>query len=66
MPEEVCLLRAFAPELDGIRQSVNSLAMTADEAATEVNVLEIVFFRLQVGDLADVVAVKLLAGCTWV
>lgn len=46
MPEEVCLLRAFTPELDGIRQSVDSLAMTTDEAAAEINVLEIVFFRL--------------------
>lgn len=66
VPEEVCLLRAFTPELDGIREGVNSLAMTADEAAAEINVLEVVFLRLQVGDLADVVAVKWLAGCIWV
>ena len=32
--------------------------MAADEAAAKVDVLEIVLFRLQVGDLADVVAVE--------
>lgn len=35
---------------------MNCLAMSADEAAAKVDVLEVMFFGLQVGDLADVVA----------
>lgn len=36
---------------------MDSLPVTTDEAATEVNVLEVVFFRLEVRNLAYVVAV---------
>ena len=54
-------IRAFVPpgpELDGVGEGVHGLAVAADEGAAEVNVLRRVFFRLQVGDLADVVAME--------
>lgn len=35
--------------------------MAADEGSAEVDALEVVFFGLQVGDLADVVTVYTLA-----
>ena len=57
MAQEVSLLRAFTPKLDGVRQRVDGLLMTADERATEVDVLQVVLFGLQIGDLADVVTV---------
>lgn len=38
---------------------MDGLAVAADEAAAEVNVFEIVFFGLEVGDLTDVVTVRL-------
>ena len=37
---------------------MNSLLVAADERAAKVDALQVVFFGLQVGDLADVVAVK--------
>ena len=59
MPEEKCLLAAFAPEVDGVRERVNGLLVAADERAAEVDAFQVVFFGLQVGDLADVVTVKM-------
>ena len=59
MPEEKCLLAAFAPEVDSVRERVNGLLVAADERAAEVNAFEVVLFRLQVGNLADVVTVKM-------
>lgn len=58
MPEEKRLLATFAPEIDGVGKSVDGLLVATDERAAEVNALQVVFFRLQVGDLADVVAVR--------
>lgn len=55
--QEVCLLLAVGPEADGVRQGVHCLAVAADEGAAEVDVLEVVFAGLEVGDLADVVTV---------
>jgi len=40
---------------------VDGLMMAADEGSAEVDALEVVFFGLQVGDLADVVTVYTLA-----
>lgn len=59
--EEKRLLLAFTPELDGVGQGVDGLLVAADEGAAEVDTLEVVLFGLQVGDLADVVALRLLA-----
>jgi hypothetical protein len=36
---------------------VDCLAVAADETATKVNVLEVVFFGLEVGDLTNVVTI---------
>jgi hypothetical protein len=44
MPEEKCLLAAFAPEVDGVRERVNGLLVAADERAAEVNAFEVVLF----------------------
>lgn len=59
MAEEVSLLLAIAPELDGVRQRVHCLAVAADEGTAKVDVLEAVILRLEVCDLTNVVA----AGC---
>jgi len=55
MPQEVRLLRPFAPKLDGEGQRVDSLLVASDERATKVNAPQVMFLRLQVRDLADVV-----------
>lgn len=62
--QEERLLAAFAPEVDGVRQRVDGLLVAADEAAAEVDALQVVLFRLQVGDLADVVTTG--RGQLWV
>lgn len=53
--QEVSLLGAFTPELDGVAEGVHGLGVAADEAAAEVNVGEVVDLALEEGDLADVV-----------
>ncbi len=58
MAEKVRLLCAFAPELDGERQSVDCLLVAADKRATEVDALEIVLLGLQIRNLSDVVATQ--------
>lgn len=60
MAEEVRLLLALTPELDGVRQRVHRLAVAADERASEIDVLKAVILRLEVCDLADVVTVGVL------
>lgn len=40
---------------------MDGLMMAADEGSAEVDALEVVLFRLEVGDLADVVTVYTLA-----
>lgn len=55
MPQEVGLLFAFRPEVDGVGKSLDGLAVAADEGAAEVDVLEVVLFALEIGDLTDVV-----------
>lgn len=62
MTQKVCLFAAFAPELDGERKGVDGLLVAADKRATEVDALKVVLFRLQVGDLADVVTMVASAG----
>ena len=59
MTQEISLFVSFTPEFDGEGEGVDGLAVAADEAAAEVNVFEIVFFGLEVGDLTDVVTVRL-------
>ena len=61
MAEEKSLLRPFTPELDSKGERVDSLLMTTDERAAKVDTLEVVLFRLEVGDLPDVVTTKLSA-----
>lgn len=55
MSKEERLLTTFTPEVNGVRKSVDGLLVAADERAAEVDAFEVVFFGLQVGDLADVV-----------
>lgn len=56
--QKVGLLGALGPEFDGVREGVDGLSVTTDEAAAKINVLEVVFFGLEVCDLADVVAAE--------
>ena len=63
MPQEISLLTAAGPVLDGIRQCVHGLVVATDEGAAKVDALEgflVVLIALvlgvEVGDLADVVA----------
>lgn len=59
MAEKESLLRPLTPELNGEGKRVDSLLMTPDERAAKVDALEVVLFRLEVGDLADVVTAKM-------
>lgn len=54
--EEIGFLGALGPEVDGVGEGLDGLAVAADEGAPEVDVGEGVLFALEVGDLADVVA----------
>jgi hypothetical protein len=58
MPQEKRLLQPLTPKLDRETQGVNCLLVSANERSAEVYSLQIVFFGLEVGDLADVVAAK--------
>ena len=53
--EEVCLLRTFGPEVDGIRQGLDGLSMTSDEGTAKVDMLQMMLLTLQVSDLANIV-----------
>lgn len=53
--EEIRLLFALGPKLDGVRKGVHRLGVATNERATKINVFEIVFLRLKVGNLTDVV-----------
>lgn len=44
--EEVSLLQAFTPELDGERQGVDGLLVATDEGTTEVYALQVVLLGL--------------------
>lgn len=59
MAEEIGLLLALGPEVDGIGKSLDGLAVATDEGAAEIDVFEVVLFALEVGDLTDVVAMNL-------
>ena len=63
MSQEVGLLRAFAPELDGIRKRMYGLTMASNERAAKVDSLQVMLLRLKVRDLANVVAGRLLTLC---
>lgn len=63
MAQEVCLLRAFAPEVDGKRQRVDRLPVATDEGTTKVYPLQIVLLGLEVCDLSNVVAANPSAIC---
>ena len=54
--EEIGFFGALGPEIDGVGEGLDGLAVAADEGAAEVDVGEGVLFALEVGDLADVVA----------
>lgn len=56
MAEEIGFLGALGPEIDGVGEGLDGLAVAADEGAAKVDVGEGVLFALEVGDLADVVA----------
>lgn len=55
MAQEVGLFLALGPEADGVGEGVHGLSMASNERAAKVDVFDLVFFRLEVGDLADVV-----------
>lgn len=58
MTQEVRLLLSFRPEANGVGEGVHCLTVASDERASEVDVLDLVLFRLQVSDLANVVTVE--------
>lgn len=58
MAKEIGSLGALGPELDGIRECVHGLTVATDEGAAEINVFKLMLFRLQVGDLSDVIAIE--------
>lgn len=58
MAKKIGSLGTLGPELDGVRECVHGLTVTANKGTAEINVFEPVLFRLQVGDLSDVVAAE--------
>lgn len=62
MAQEICLLCSLAPKLDGERQGMYCLLVTANEGPAEVYPLEVMLLGLEIGDLADVVAVARING----
>lgn len=58
VPQKVGLLLAVGPEADGVGERVHGLVVAADEGAAKVDVLDLVLFGLEVGDLANVVTIK--------
>lgn len=56
--QEVGLLLAARPVLDGVAERVHGLCMAADEGPAKVDLREVVLAGLQVRDLADVVAAR--------
>lgn len=56
MAQEIGLLLALGPETDGVGECIHRLTMAPDEGSSKVNMLDLVLFRLQVGNLPDVVA----------
>lgn len=56
MAKKIRLLGAVGPEPDCKGQGTHCLAVAVDEGAAEINAFEAVFFGLEGGDLADVVA----------
>lgn len=57
MAKEIGSLGALRPELDGVRERVHGLTVAADEGAAEIDMLELMLFRLQIGYLSDVVTI---------
>ena len=57
MAQEVGLLFTLGPEADGVGQGVHGLSVAANEGTAKVDVLDLVFFRLQICDLSDIVTV---------
>ena len=57
--QEVGLLFTLGPEADGIRQGVHGLSVAANEGTAKVDVLDLVFLRLQICDLSDVITVSI-------
>lgn len=57
MAKKIGSLGSLGPELDGVRERVHGLTVAADEGAAEINVFELMLFRLQVGDLSDVITI---------
>lgn len=49
---------AFRPKLDSIGERIHGLVMASNERASEVNVLEVVFFGMQVCDLANIITAE--------
>lgn len=56
MTQKVRSLLTLRPELDGVGERVHGLAVAADEGAAEVDIFETMLFRLQIRDLANVIA----------
>lgn len=54
--QEVGLLLALGPETDGVGECVHRLAVAPYEGSSKVNMLDLVLFRLQVGNLTNVIA----------
>ena len=57
MTKEISLLLALGPEIDGIRERLDGLAVAADEGAAKVDAFEDMFFALKIGDLTNIITV---------
>lgn len=57
MAQKIGLFLALGPKSDGVGQGVHGLSVSTDERTAEVYMLDLVLFRLEVCDLANVIAI---------
>lgn len=57
MAQEIGLLFPLGPEADGIGQGVHGLSVASNKGSAKVDVLDLVFLRLQICDLSDIITV---------
>lgn len=62
MAKKIGSLRTLGPELDGVGERVHGLTVSADERTTKIYMFELMLFRLEIGNLSDVVAAESRRG----
>ena len=56
--EKVSLLGTLGPELDRVGQGTHCLMMAANERSAKVDILQLMLFGVEIGDLTDIVTAR--------